>query len=262
MSLFDFKIRQQLETLINIADMEVRQDYHNGFIVDENDYTANLTSHIRRIVNAALPLNVYTHSQKLPPSQERLWGVDAMVILIDHDTKRGKISFFEAKVERANWDYIQKSSSLSHFSTQLNRQTHAIKCGYAVWEQFYSKESIRTSSLKHRAPKGSSCIMHDLAANLRQPLPNATIWKDADIDLLCQTQTESSLPITMGGVIRMICECQYGKPFKINHILNVLNEKINVREILIIEGGSSPRDEFGEGFSDIISKKININHHE
>lgn len=60
--------------------MEIRLDFHNGIIVDENDYTSNLTSHIRRIINAALPLNVYTHSPKLRPSQERFWGADSMVV--------------------------------------------------------------------------------------------------------------------------------------------------------------------------------------
>ncbi|RUR96868.1 hypothetical protein [Pectobacterium polaris] len=262
MTLFDGDIRHRLEKLINIADMEVRQDFYNGFIVDENDYTSNLTSHIRRIINAALPLNFYTHSQKLPPSQERSWGADAMVVLIDHDTKLGKISFFEAKVDRANWDYLQKSSSLSHFSTQLDRQTHAIECGYAVWEQFYSKESIRTPSKGHRDPRGSSCIIHALAANLRQPLPNAIIWKDADVDSLCKTQTESSLPITMGEMIRMICECRYGTPYGISHILNFFNEKINVSDILVIEGSSRPSSELEENFADIISQKIDMNCHD
>ncbi|CNB67798.1 Uncharacterised protein [Yersinia frederiksenii] len=260
MALFDHQLRYRLENLIDVADKEIRQDFYNGYIVDENDYTSNLTSHIRKIINVALPLRVYTFSQKLPPTQERYWGADAMVVLIDHNLNLGKIAFFEAKTDRPNWDYFQKSSSMSHFSTQLDKQTRAINFKYAVWEQFYTKKDINAPHQGYRNQEGSSCIIHELAYNLHAPLPSATIWTDSDVDYLCKTQTESNLPITMGGMIRIICECHYGSPYPISDIINFLSEKLNVNDILIIEGGHFPNSENEENpISTILEKIVQVN---
>lgn len=256
MSLFDHQLIYELSRLIDVADMEIRKEFYNGYIIDENDYTSNLTSHIRKIVNAALPLNVYTFSQKLPPTQERYWGADAMVVLVDHNSKIGKISFFEAKTDRQNWDYFQTSSTKSHFSTQLEKQTRAISLDYAVWEQFYTKKDIDAPHQGYRNQKGSSCIVHKLAYDLHAPLPNSTIWTDSDVDYLCETQIESNLPITMGGMIRIICECRYGAPYPINYIINFLSEEINVNNILIIEGGHTPNSENEERSISSILEKI------
>lgn len=225
MNLFDHQLRNELGRLIDVADMEIRKDFYNGYIVDENDYTSNLTSHIRKIINAALPLNVYAFSQKLPPTQERYWGADAMVLLVDHNSNLGKISFFEAKTDRQNWDYFQTSSTTSHFSTQLEKQTRATNLNFAVWEQFYTKKDINAPHQGYRNQVGSSCIVHQLAYDLHAPLPNSTIWTDSDVDYLCKTQRESHLPITMGGMIRIICECRYGAPVPINDIIKFLSEK-------------------------------------
>ncbi len=262
MTLFDSGMRLRLESLINIADMEIRQDFHNGYIVDENDYTSNLTSHIRRIVNAAMPLRVHTHSQKLPSSRERFWGADAMVVLIDRDTRLGKICFFEAKTDRANWDYTHKPSLMSHFSSQLDRQTRAINSNYAVWEQFYTAESIHKPLNVNRYQRGSSCIIHDLAYRLYHPMPNTKVWTNSDIDLLCIKQMQLNIPITMGGIIRIICECHYGSPYPIEEIINFFDEKIDINEILIIEGSAYHGNEFEEGFADIILKKLKHNSHD
>ena len=85
MALFDHQIRDRLENLINVADAEIRTDFNLGYVVDENDYTSNLTAHIRRIINTHLPLRVTTVSQKLPAHAEQAWGADACIVLIDHD---------------------------------------------------------------------------------------------------------------------------------------------------------------------------------
>ncbi|TON86857.1 hypothetical protein CGH47_22350, partial [Vibrio parahaemolyticus] len=77
MALFDYQIRFELEHLINIADAEIRTDFNLGYVVDENDYTSNLTAHIRRIINTHLPLRATTVAQKLPANAEQAWGVDA-----------------------------------------------------------------------------------------------------------------------------------------------------------------------------------------
>ncbi|WP_146114166.1 hypothetical protein [Pantoea coffeiphila] len=257
MALFDRNIRDALERLIDVADKEIRKDFYNGCIVDENDYTSNLTSHIRKIINAALPLSVYTFSQKLPPTQERHWGADAMVVLIDHNLNLGKVSFFEAKTDRQNWDYYQTSSTTSHFSTQLERQVRARNFKYAVWEQFYTKKDINAPNQGYRNQEGSSCIFHDVAYNLHAPLPNSTIWTDSDVDYLCKMQRESYLPITMGGVIRFICECHCGSPYPISDIINFLSEKLNVNDVLIIEGGYPPNSENEKSSIGVILEKIN-----
>ncbi|HIE8604077.1 TPA: hypothetical protein ACXPX3_004746 [Klebsiella variicola subsp. variicola] len=262
MALFDHQLRGALEKLIDVADKDIRKDYYNGYIVDENDYTSNLTSHIRRMINTSLPFSAYTFSQKLPPSQERYWGADAMVVLIDHNLNLGKICFFEAKTDRQNWDYFQKSSTTSHFSTQLEKQVRAINLKYAVWEQFYTKKDINAPCQRYRNKKGSSCIFHGLAYKLHAPLPNSTIWTDSDVDYLCETQRELHLPITMGGMIRFICECRYGSPYPISDVIQFLSEKLNVNNILIIEGGHPPNSENEESSMGTILEKlkqINLN---
>ncbi|HHP2703493.1 TPA: hypothetical protein ACR8U9_004295 [Citrobacter freundii] len=256
MALFSHRCRVELERLIDVADMEIRKDFYNGYIVDENDYTSNLTLHIRRIINAALPLNVYTFSQKLPSTQERYWGADAMVVLIDHNLNLGKICFFEAKTDRQNWDYYQTSTTTSHFSTQLEKQVRAIKLEFAVWEQFYTKKDINAPHQGYRNHKGSSCIFHELAYNLHAPVPNSTIWTDSNVDDLCKSQRHCFLPITMGEMIRHVCECNYGAPYPTNYIVNFLSEKMYVNDILIIEGGYPQNSKNEESQISAILEKI------
>ncbi|MCW0316205.1 hypothetical protein NB724_001356 [Pantoea ananatis] len=255
MALFDHKMRSKLEKLINIADTHIRQDFHNGYVIDENDYTSNLTSQIRRVVNAETPLRVRTHSQKLPPSVERRWGADAMIVIIDRKTNLGKVCLFEAKTDRPNWDYPKKKTNYSHFSTQLYRQ-HKIPSGCAVWEQFYTDKSIHNPPNIIRNKSGSSCIDHVQACNLHHPVPNHTIWTNQDVDQLCLLQKTMKLPITMGGMIRRVCECKYGYPHSIKDIINLFNEKIPVKNIIIIEGSSFGEVEIEYWYADIIFKQF------
>lgn len=256
MSLFDYDTKMQLENIFNVADMEIRQEYHNGYVIDENDYTSNLTSHIRRIANAQLPLIVSAHTQKLPASDERRWGTDAMVVLLDTDKGQGKIALFEAKVDRQNWDYTQKSSLDSHFSTQLKRQRLAVKLGFAVWEQFYTKESVHTHSQNERNPKGASCIIHSIASSLRAPHPNTIIWTETDIELLCKIQKESNFPITMGGMIRMMCECKIGNLLSLDDIIKFFEESIDIKQILIVEGVSKGNSRLDGQLTKVILSKL------
>ncbi len=67
MALFDIFIRSELERLINLSDNKVRDEFHLGQVVGEDDYTSNLTLRIRSEIMRCLPLQVTAFSQKLPP---------------------------------------------------------------------------------------------------------------------------------------------------------------------------------------------------
>jgi hypothetical protein len=234
MALFNNQIRMGLEHLINVADIEIRTDFHDGYLVDENDYTSNLTSHIRRIVNTHLPLRVTTVSQKLPANMEQVWGVDACIILIDHDTSECKLCLFEAKSDRKNWDYIKsrKTSAVSHFSTQLARQVTPFKMGFVIWEQFYSSR-MNGISVGKRNNLGSTCILHSNAITHNGTHPNSNVWTDKDIDHLATKQIQN----TMGSLVKITCECNLGVAKSISELLLILEGKLPVKEILFVEGG-------------------------
>ncbi|WP_318471998.1 hypothetical protein [Photobacterium leiognathi] len=144
-----------------MADAEIRTDFNLGYVVDENDYTSNLTAYIRRIINTNLPLRVTTVSQKLPENAEQAWGVDACIVLIDHDINEYKLCLFEAKTDRNNWDYLKvnKKSKVSHFSTQLARQVKPFNMGAAIWEQFYSSYA-NGHAIGNRNDQGSAYILY------------------------------------------------------------------------------------------------------
>ena len=181
-----------------------------------------------------------------------------MVVLLDTDKGKGKIALFEAKVDRPKWDYTQKSSSDSHFSTQIKRQKLAVNLGFAVWEQFYSKESVHIHPINDRNPIGSSCILHSVASSLRAPHPNTTIWTGTDVELLCKTQKESHLPITMGGMIKMVCECKIGKLLSIDDIIKMFGDGVDIKEILVVEGSSRGVGGTEGNFTKVISSKLKI----
>jgi hypothetical protein len=259
MSLFNPIIISQLEGLINFSDGLMRHNFHRGVIVDENDYTSNLTSHIRERINESLPLIASTFSQKLPGGIERKWGADAIIIMIDHQQHIAKVALFEAKTDRPNWDYIQPNSSppVSHFSSQLNKQVNAINLGFAVWEQFYTNEDLNSPLGSSRNQMGSSCIFHRLASLHHYPMPNSTIWQDQDVDSLCKFQTTIGWPITMGGIIRSICECHYGEVFSLDWVISMMDDFIDFSEILIIEGSVSRKINPEELVANIFARAIN-----
>jgi len=58
-----------------------------------------------------------------------------------------KICLFETKWPRVkndpsyNWDYIEKKSKISHFSSQVERQSNWTK-DVAIWEMFFYEEAV------------------------------------------------------------------------------------------------------------------------
>lgn len=234
MALFDHQIRDSLEDLINVADAEIRTDFNLGYVVNENDYTSNLTAHIRRIINTHLPLRVTTVSQKLPAHAEQAWGADACIILIDHDSGECKLCLFEAKTDRNNWDYLKanKTSKVSHFSTQLARQVKPFNMGFAIWEQFYSSH-VNGQPIGNRNDQGSTCILHSNAIAHNGTHPNANVWIDQDIDSLALNQLQT----TMGGLVKSACECNMGTPKSFRELHALLEEQLPVEHLLFIEGG-------------------------
>ncbi|MET2850153.1 hypothetical protein ABXV23_25925 [Vibrio owensii] len=233
--LFDKKTRNLLHQAFNQADERVRDDYSQGYIVDENDYTSNLCMEVRKMLsNSSFP-HVTLHSQKLPPSQERQYGCDACLILIDHNLNRGKICMFEAKANTSRWDYLDKKKQFSHFSTQLARQQLALSKGFAVWEQFYTKapNGVRVGN---RNATGSTCISGFNARRHNGKHPNNIVWTDSDIDTLALQQRAKYS--SMGSLVERVCECVQGKPKNIDFIKQFLQENLKVNNLLIVQSGS------------------------
>lgn len=107
------------------ADKEIRTDLALGYIRDEDDYTSNFTGALRRNVNAYSKTGLQATSFLLGPTEERLSGTDAAVILTRGN--ESKVVLFEAKWPRFatphyRRDYVQTASGISHFSDQLQRQ--------------------------------------------------------------------------------------------------------------------------------------------
>lgn len=236
MALFDIFIRSELERLINLSDNKVRDEFHLGQVVGEDDYTSNLTLRIRSEIMRCLPLQVTAFSQKLPPTLERKWGVDACIILIDNNSKEYKICLFEAKENKNPWDYKQKNkkTSLSHFSTQLHRQTIPNKLGYVVWEQFYSR-APNGNSIGRTNLNGSTCILHNIAHTHKGVHPNHNVWSMNDVDYLASIQ--SLLPKTMGGLVKTVCECRVGVARSMMELDTFLKSEIPAKHLLFLEGG-------------------------
>lgn len=248
MALFDLFIRSELERLINLSDNKVRNDYHSGLVVGEDDYTSNLTLRIRSEIMNNLSLQVATFSQKLPPPLERKWGVDACIILIDKNIGEYKVCLFEAKAVKNNWDYMQPKSNppVSHFSTQLRRQVVPNNKGYAIWEQFYSQREngISTGNME---PFGSTCIIHDIAINHKGRHPNNIIWNTSDINELAKTNSKK-----MGGLVKSVCECNFGEAQSVSNIRETLANTIPAKYIIFLEDEqTSPIDEEFQSYSDI-----------
>ena len=238
MALFDANTRKYIESLIDNVDAQVRTDFAMQYVADENDYTSNLTSQIRRFINTNLyPLRATTFSQKLPSFHGHAWGVDACMVLVDHNVRKAKICLFKAKTSRNGWDHHKPNHTpkISHFSSQLTRQTNPNRHGYAVWEQFYV-DVCNGIPVGKRSLTGSTCIFHDYAIRHNAPHPGEAVWTNTDIDILCTRQLQNKEPITMGGVVRTVCEDKKGDPISIDELHTRL-EEIKFQHMLFIEGG-------------------------
>lgn len=247
MALFDSEMQEQIKNFFCIADNYILNKFKQGTLVDENECTSQFTSAVRENFPAHFPLRMNTYSQKLPGTVEQEWGVDGLILLVDHELNQGKICLFEAKVDRRHWDYIQKGSEppVSHFSTQLKRQKVPNARGFVVWEQIYTA-----------AKENSSCFMHDIAIEHKGEPSYEAIWCDADVEKACELQQGKGMPVTVGGIIQMACECTIGTAFSIDDIVSQLHKIPPVASALLIEKQSP---ELNNTLAQVLEKRFSGN---
>jgi len=213
------------------ADRLVRSDLIKGFVVTENDYTSNFTSALRREINSRGVPGLAAHSQVLTPVVERKTGTDACIIFRNKD--HFKVGLFEAKWPRLSthtncWDSIQKSTSKSHFDSQLGRQ-HALS-GPAVWEMFYSEEAYGSNPMFPMY--GSSCVWHADAFAASSARAQTKPWSDAELATVLGASKR-----TIGDIVRSVCECIEGQRYPIGMMQSHLGELGIKGEILVIDLG-------------------------
>ena len=216
-----------------IADKETRSDLANGYIRDENDYTSNFTGTLRRNINSHCRSGLKAESFMLNTSEERRMGCDATIIIGTHDVF--KIAVFEAKLPwkdgkyRANWDYEQTAAGLSHYSDQLDRQSHLMNM--AVFEMFYCGFEFGKQP-QHLQNEGSSCVWHHKAITFDKNRAKPKVsWKEAELIGLL---SEQCLPI--GSIMKSICECEEGRPLTMRGgIKDLINEYKLEGNMLFIE---------------------------
>ena len=210
------------------ADRLVRADLIQGFVVNENDYTSNFTSALRREINSRSIPGLAAHSQVLTPTVERRTGTDGCIIF--RNRTNFKIGLFEAKWPRLSthtncWDSLQKSTAMSHFDSQLKRQ-HSFP-EPAIWEMFYSEEPYGSNPLFPHY--GSSCVWHADAFATSSTRTQTTPWTDAELTALLAA---SMRPI--GDIVRSICECLEGQPYPVDTMQNHLRELGIKGKVLVI----------------------------
>jgi hypothetical protein len=201
---------EELGRFSRCADKEARVDLAMGYIRDENDYTANFTGALRRIVNANSQTGLVVRSFLLSTALERKTGSDAVIVVESNGFI--KIAAFEAKFPRFKlpnylWDYSQSTSGQSHFSNQLERQ-HLYSEQIAFFEMFYCeyKHGTQPAYLKHDV---SSCVWHDEAHYFDLNRTNPCLsWSTADVITLFQKSNTYSID----HILEDVCNCKRGKP--------------------------------------------------
>lgn len=239
MALFDIDTRKLLKDIVNECDYLSCLDLQLEMGSNEDSVTQNLVKEIRRRVFTELAelnndMKIKLFAQKNPKKDETEWGVDAIIILYDHDMSVGKICLFEAKIDKCNWDKLDGNSKNSHFSSQLSRQIVPYNDGCIIWEQFYrGSEDLPENS--DRSASYSTCIFHEDAINHNPAHPNKVVWKVADIDVLASKAKRNGISTAMGEIIKQVCECSYGKEKNIDEILSFVRNMPLIPNVLLIE---------------------------
>lgn len=232
MSLFSLPIIDLIKKSAYWADRSIRAELYKGLIADENDYTSNFTAELRRQINAKAVRGLTAISYKVNGSIERKTGTDACIILSNRT--KAKMCLFEAKLPRLSkkinaWDSVQKLTNLSHFSSQLQRQSR-YQSFFAIWEMFYCDEGFK----KQPAPfldYVSSCITHDEAIKYDSNRSNkSAAWTD---DELIQMHNASRI-YQVDEIIESVCMCDMGTPININKVDSLLSEMKRTVDVLSI----------------------------
>jgi len=228
---------EEFVRLVSLSDREVRSDLAIGAIKDENDYTSNFTSALRRNINSYSQSGLPATSFLLQHTEEREMGADAAIVLSRGEAS--KVAVFEAKWPRLSdphyrWDYEQTATGLSHFSDQLQRQE---RWGgkLAVFEIFYTEESLGTSSSFFGAD-GSSCVWRDDADDFRRrrPDPNA-IWTQDELRKLLETKK-----VSLAEVMKEFGVCHQGKPIQMVKPIEIGYEYRLPANLIAIHAGKEP----------------------
>jgi hypothetical protein len=234
MSFLESNQLEELAKWAALSDREVRIDLAIGAIKDENDYTSNFTSALRRNINSYSQSGLFATSFLLQHGVEREMGADAAIILTRGN--ESKVAVFEAKWPRFatagyQWDYEQTASGLSHFSDQLERQKRW--SGHiAVFEMFYSEHPLGTQPSFLDAD-GSSCVWHEDTNLFRaHRLEPDDVWTQSDLQKLL-----SSKRVSIAEVMTEFGLCNQGKPFPMSEPREIGHEFRLPSNLLAINAG-------------------------
>lgn len=226
------------------ADRLARSDLINGYIVDENDYTSNFLANFRREINSRNVVGLKAVAYRLAPRIERRFGADGCII-IDNGSSY-KVGIFEAKwpgvqVERGPWDYIQKSAGVSHFDTQVKRQSQCSR-DFAIWEMFYCDSHFEQQPGGY-SDYGSACVEHKNAFHHVNNRNNNFPWSDRELESMLAFSTSIEF------VIKDICECLRGRPLNIRPYEKSFDGMNLPQEILLIKSASQDEKPYSPEFS-------------
>jgi len=214
-----------------ISDREIRSDLSIGMISDENDYTSNFTGTLRRNINSYSRTGIKAKSYTLPKNIEQTVGCDATIII--QSNGYSKVVMFEAKWPRISvpgtrWDYPQKSTGLSHFSDQLDRQS--LYCPqFAIFEMIYCEYPFGKQPA-YMQSNVSSCIWHDDAMKFKMNRTRQdSIWSQKDMISMLQNGN-----IKVSEIIDNVCKCNNGQPIPIHDALGIIQEFQIAGDVLVI----------------------------
>ena len=205
---------QDIAGVAYTLDSRCRSDLHSGAINDERQYVAALATRIRDYWRCR-GLQTHLYAQALPSTQEKLLGCDAAIVL---RVEAGvKVGLFEAKWPRFlssgyAWDYRQVTTGLSHFSSQLSRQTR-VASHVAVWELFML-EACPGQYHVGLDSWGATCLWHSEATLFDSTRANPqALWSQSEARALAQSVKRHGKHL--GTCVRRLAECTAGLPAQV-----------------------------------------------
>lgn len=201
------------------ADKKCRKELYIGNIANERDYVSNLM----QLIRSFFLFRFWRHkiyAYVLNGSLEQQFGCDAIIIF--KKKNKVKIGMFEAKYPRVindpsySWDKLNKTTRLSHFSEQIEKQ-HLIFSDVAVWEMFFLEEDSGIAFPPFDL-YGSSCIWHQDAHNYMNTHGKRTvIWNNSDLNSLLKKNCTNLYQI----IFDILC-CKKGVKKDINLSSNII----------------------------------------
>ncbi len=207
-------------------------------IVDENDYTSNFTGGLRYLINSQSRTGLRATAQRVNPSLERRWGVDAAIVIQNGNIC--KVAVFEAKwprvsARRDNWDFLGPENRISHFYDQVERQHQILEKGAFVFEMFYCELPIGTPH-NYMKQRGSTCITHDVTFSMNSERKPTNTWKKSDLEKLIKVENGG---LYIGQIVESFAQCKYGLPMPLDEAKQFLSEYLFDAEVLWVYGSES-----------------------